>query len=495
MTSPLDRYRLIDRLLVPDEAVTYWRGYDLTLDREVVIRTLVASDPRAAALREAARSSALVEDRRLIRVLDVIDVPEADGQPAMIAVVNEWVGGHTLASVMHSRDWQPLDVDQAVGIVTEVAQAMELAHERRVRHGRILPTSVVMTDAAEVRVIGMCVDAALLGSAHEDQIRSDVDALGGLLYFLLTGRSPFPSALVPSPDDPDHPRAAPRHRAHLEPASHVRADIPPALDVLISRSMLEQRRPRGTARIRTIADFLQELTRVRDDVDPVAVPRSSQRLGTWLVRGVLAVAVLAAIALVVVAYRQLFIGPGLPEPRAVASATALPSPAPSASATRPVRLPVSAVTTYDPFGDDTRDGAPDGGAGRERQGTAALAVDGSTSTSWRSQRYRSPDADGKGGVGLVLDLGQPQTVSTVRVRFAGLGTAVRIGVADSVLARPAAWPLLTKAPAGGSAVTLRAPRPLVGRYVLVWFPQLPALPDRPHEYQVRVSQIAVRGSH
>ena len=117
MSSPLDRYRLIEHLFVPDSATAYWRGYDLTLDREVIIRTLVADDPRAAALREAARSSAMIEDRRLIRVLDVIELPANDSTPAMIAVINEWVQGHTLASIMESRRWEPLDVDQAVGIV------------------------------------------------------------------------------------------------------------------------------------------------------------------------------------------------------------------------------------------------------------------------------------------------------------------------------------------------------------------------------------------
>ena len=183
MSSPLDRYRLIEHLFVPDSATAYWRGYDLTLDREVIIRTLVADDPRAAALREAARSSAMIEDRRLIRVLDVIDLPATESAPAMIAVINEWVQGQTLSSIMESRHWEPLDVDQAIGIVWEVAQALVRAHALRIRHGRLLPSSVVMTDAAEVRIIGMSIDAVLLGAPHEDLIRSDLDALGGLLYF------------------------------------------------------------------------------------------------------------------------------------------------------------------------------------------------------------------------------------------------------------------------------------------------------------------------
>ncbi|MFA7323061.1 MAG: hypothetical protein WC005_01755 [Candidatus Nanopelagicales bacterium] len=495
MSSPLDRYRLVEQLLVPDSNAVYWRGYDLTLDREVVIRTLVATDPRANALREAARSSALIEDRRLIRVLDVIDVPATDAQPALIAIINEWVEGHTLASIMRGRDWQPLDADQAVGIVTEVAQALEISHHLRIRHGRLLPTSVVMTDAAEVRIIGMCVDAALLGSAHDDLIRCDVDALGGLLYFLLTGRSPFADALVQSPADPEHLRAAPRHRSHLEPASHVRADVPHELDVLISRSMIELRRPRGTTKLRTIEEFLQALNRIRDEVDPVAVATSSNRATMWLVRVVIAIAAIAGIGLLVVAWRQLFVGPDVGRPQATQSAPVQAPIEPTATAVPSVRLPVVAVTSFDPFGDDNGDGAADGSSGREHQGIAALAVDRQSTTTWKSQRYASADADGKGGVGLILDLGQSHLVSAVRVRFDGLGTSVRIGVADTVLDDPAQWPLLTQAPAGRASVTLRAARPLAGQYVLVWFPRLPSIIDRPRIHQVRVSEMIVRGAH
>ena len=488
MSNPLDRYRLITQLLVPDPAAGYWRAFDTALDREVVIRILDASDPRAAALNRDARAAASVQDRRLGQVLDVIDVP-ADGQtPARIAVVNEWITGESLLSVMANRQWEPLSVQRAIGILTEVAQALELAHERRVRHGRLLPENVLLTDAAEVRVIGMAIDAVVLGAPQPDLIRSDIDALGGLLYFLLTGRSPFVSDRFRRPALAAP--IAPRHRSHLEPASHVRADIPHELDVLISRSMFELQRPRGTTRIRTVSEFLSALTQVQASLDPVPSRPSTQRAATLGLRVVIGLAVVAGLALLVVAWRQLYIGPDVKPARSTPSASQSPSDH-SSVRTASVAVPIAAAHSYDPFGDDNRDGLHDGTAGREHERQAVRAIDNKPSTGWNSVRYAMANANGKGGVGLVLDLGTEQAVDAVDLVLGDVGAAVQIGVAPLELGDPAQWAVLARAPAGKSHVALRSPRAITGRYVLVWFPLLPPSLTHPDMHQVRVSEVVV----
>jgi serine/threonine protein kinase len=435
----------------------------------------------------------MIEDRRLIRVLDVIELPATDSSPAMIAVINEWVQGHTLSSIMESRHWEPLDVDQAVGIVWEVAQALVRAHALRIRHGRLLPSSVVMTDAAEVRIIGMSIDAVLLGAPHEDLIRSDLDALGGLLYFLLTGKSPFFATMMESSSNPRELPSAPRHGAHLEPASHVRADVPPAIDALISRAMIEAKRPRGTAKLRSVEDFLGELTKIRDHVDPVAIARESKLFIYWGTRAVIALAIIAGLGLSVVAFRQLFIRPETNVAGLTSSSTQVPSASPIASRAPVQILPIRSVTSFDPFGDDNLDSNNDGVIGREREALAKSAIDASKTSSWKSQLYAASDADGKGGVGLVLDLGTSQSIASVTVKFANVGTALRIGVADAVVSDPAQWQELASAPAGKPRVTLRSPRTIAGRYVLLWFAKLPPSVQQSQMHQVRVANVIVRG--
>ena len=75
-TQQLGRYQLLD-LVTQDPGldghadVTLWRGYDEILDRNVAVRILDADDPRCAAVLGAAQAAARVDDRRLLRVLDV----------------------------------------------------------------------------------------------------------------------------------------------------------------------------------------------------------------------------------------------------------------------------------------------------------------------------------------------------------------------------------------------------------------------------------------
>ncbi len=492
MSAPLDRYRLINELLAPDAASAYWRAYDTALDREVVIRLVDASDPRAGLLNSSARAAAVVQDRRLGQILDVLEIPADGADPARVAVINEWIQGESLLSFMAAREWNPLELQQAISIVSEVAQALQLAHDLRVRHGRLLPSNVLLTDSGEVRVIGMAIDAVLLGAPYEDHIRSDINALGGLLYLMLTGRTPF---------DPDilgyeahQAPSAPRPRAHLEPPSHLRADIPHELDVLIGRSMIELRRPRGTTKFRTVNEFLQALAQIRAGLEPVAAGPRSPRLSAIAVRVTLAVAVLAGIAPPVVAWRQLYIGPEASPTRSGASTSQTPTSAASSATAAPgAAISAVAATSFDPFGDDNRDGVGDGSAGREHEQQADRAIDGRPATSWKSLRYAMPNANGKGGVGLVIDLGSTQSVQSVDISFDQVGAAVRVGVANTQLPAPTAWPLLAKAAAGSDQVMLRSPQALAGRYVLLWFPHLPPSLQHPDMHQVRVSEVVVHG--
>ncbi len=64
------RYQLVD-LLDERTGGLFWRAYDSSLDRSVAMHIIRADDERAALLRDAARTSARVVDRRLLRVLDV----------------------------------------------------------------------------------------------------------------------------------------------------------------------------------------------------------------------------------------------------------------------------------------------------------------------------------------------------------------------------------------------------------------------------------------
>ena len=148
---------------------------------------------------------------------------------------------------------------------------------------------------------------------------------------------------------------------------------------------------------------------------------------------------------------------------------------------RPLK-PRSAAS-FDPYGD---------GLGENSQ-LAPLAIDGNPATAWHTQWYASPSfGDLKPGTGLLLDMGQTVTISTVRVLLGttpGAGFQVRVGTDASSLA--ALRPVAHAADAGGQ-VSLHLTSPAHGRYILIWFTQLP--PDgSTGTYQADVYNISLEG--
>ena len=133
---------------------------------------------------------------------------------------------------------------------------------------------------------------------------------------------------------------------------------------------------------------------------------------------------------------------------------------------------------FDPYGPDKEE-MPD---------SVPAAIDAKGDSAWMTDTYSAPNLDGKKGVGLLLDLGTAQPVSAVRLELVGAGSSVQVRIASEILPKPKNWTLLAEAQAIGTAIDLRAPRPIVGRYVLIWFTQLP-----PNEgaYQGGVRDVTV----
>jgi hypothetical protein len=208
------RYRLTD-LLTEQAGGRFWRAFDSVLHRDVAVHIIGIDDERAPLLRHAARTSATVLDRRILRVLDIDETGDR------IFVVNEWGSGTSLDILLASLG--PLSPTVAAWIVAEVGDALAQAHAVDVAHGRLVPENVLIDHDGAVRIIGFCVDAALHGLSPGQTTR-DVDDLIGLLYAGLTGRwAGLSSSEVP---------LAPSEHGHVLRPRQVRAGIPRTLDAM-----------------------------------------------------------------------------------------------------------------------------------------------------------------------------------------------------------------------------------------------------------------------
>ena len=237
------RYRLID-LLTESEGGRFWRAHDRVLERHVALHVIDAEDDRAPGLLEAARRSATVLDRRILRVLD------AETRDGICYVVNEWGSGISLDILVAGSG--PLGPRRSAWLVAEVSDSIARAHDAGVAHGRLNPENVLIDKTGEVRIIGFCVEAALHG-LPPDREQIDVTDLAGLLYCSLTTKWAGASGSAVAP--------APTHHGRVLRPRRVRAGVPSPLDSLCDE-VLHLQGANGSASdfstARGIAAFLAE---------------------------------------------------------------------------------------------------------------------------------------------------------------------------------------------------------------------------------------------
>jgi serine/threonine protein kinase len=186
-----------------------YRARDLVLDRTVAVKLLPAAlaeeDPRhVTRFEREARATASLTHPGVVAVFDA----GQDGDTRFI--VMECVDGRSLARVLHEE--APLEPERAAGIAACVADALAAAHAAGIVHRDVKPGNVMLTRDGGVKVLDFGIahaadghsltqSASILGTARymapeqalgrRADARSDVYALGCLLYAMLTRRPPF----------------------------------------------------------------------------------------------------------------------------------------------------------------------------------------------------------------------------------------------------------------------------------------------------------------
>ena len=122
---------------------------------------------------------------------------------------------------------------------------------------------------------------------------------------------------------------------------------------------------------------------------------------------------------------------------------------------------------------------------------AHLAIDGLRGTAWHTDWYTtSRFGNLYAGTGLIVDMGRPVTITSVRFT---LGPAAGAVVAIRVGDRPVLpdMPPVARSAGPGGVIRLTLARPATGRYLLVWFTRLP--PDPAGTYKAEIFGISVKG--
>jgi eukaryotic-like serine/threonine-protein kinase len=255
-----DRYRIEEVVGRGGMGVVY-RARHLLLDRAVALKLLrpqYVDDDRAVArfLREA-RAMARIEHPNAVHVYDFGVLTGG------AYLVMEFVDGDTLRTVLMTDS--PLALDHAVDIAEQVCAAVQAAHDQGVLHRDLKPENIMLREGetgTQIKVVDFGL-AKIVAALDEDDDghksitttnelfgtpcymapeffessdidgRSDVYAIGIILYEMLAGAPPFRGTMQTVIG------------AHLfkeaPPITLVNADVPPSVDALIRRMLRKDR--------------------------------------------------------------------------------------------------------------------------------------------------------------------------------------------------------------------------------------------------------------
>jgi len=245
-----------------------FKAQDLKLGRTVALKFLppeLTRDPESKErLIFEARALSSIQHKNICVIHDIDETDDA-----VVFISMEWLEGETLRKKIEAG---PLPINEVVHIASQVAQGLAKAHATGIIHRDIKPANIIITEDRTVKILDFGVakvfGRGLLTNAGTtpgtvaymspeqtrgqsvDQ-RTDIWALGVVLYESITGQRPFTA---------DYDQAVmyaimnEKHR----PVSALRADIPAPFEQIINRCL--EKLP--AARYRDAGALVDELRRI-----------------------------------------------------------------------------------------------------------------------------------------------------------------------------------------------------------------------------------------
>lgn len=264
--TSIGRYQVVSELGRGSMGVVY-RAFDPVIGRTIAIKTMLTEglgsdefqDYKARFQREAQAAGLLSHPN----IVTVYDFGEDSG---VLYLAMEFLEGKTLQQLVNEQNILPIET--IIPIYEQVCSALELAHTQKIVHRDIKPANIMILESGLVKVtdfgvakmmsMGMTQAGQILGTPNymsPEQVkggvvdgRSDIFALGVILYELVTGEKPFAGQNITTliykiiHENPIPPR-------------ELDASIHPGLSYVISKALAKN----PAERFQTCREFAEDL--------------------------------------------------------------------------------------------------------------------------------------------------------------------------------------------------------------------------------------------
>ncbi|AEM81028.1 serine/threonine-protein kinase [Streptomyces violaceusniger] len=265
-----------------------WAARDHNLHRDVALKLLVLDDGLAPDLPARFEREAVAAAQ--ISHPNVVALYDRGVHEGVLFLVMEKVDGPPLSRIIHQESG--LEPGRVLRIADGICAALAAAHTAGIVHYDIKPHNVMLTSDGQVKVVDFGIAGFLqtafslvrssqlapagtpeyaapeqFGAERGDK-RSDLYALGGVLFVLLTGRPPYTGhsalALMAQKIGEDAPRL-----------DAIRPGLPTALTDLVAR-LLERDPGRRPGSAEEVRQLLRRASEEGDDSDPGTGPGSTE---------------------------------------------------------------------------------------------------------------------------------------------------------------------------------------------------------------------------